>query len=99
MAKLIPLESKPVHILHDCIHEVLVFFQGIGIVETEVGSAAEFIGDPEIQANRLCVADVQVAVGLRGKPGNDGGVFSRFEILDNDVSYEIRRSGLIVDAH
>jgi hypothetical protein len=26
-----------------------------------VGFAAEFIGDSEIQANRLCVADMQVA--------------------------------------
>ena len=99
MVKFIPLESKPAHILHDCLHEVLVFPQGIGIVETQVGSAAELIGDPEIQTNRLGVTNVQVPVWLRGKPGNDGGVFSRFKILDHNIAYEIRRSGLIVDAH
>jgi hypothetical protein len=55
--------------------------------------AAKVAGDAKIQANRLGVADVQVAVRLRGEArGHTSGVLSRPHILSNDRADEIERS-------
>ena len=45
-----------------------VFLRRVGVVEAQVAEAAELRGDAEIQADRLGVADVQVAVRLGRKP-------------------------------
>ncbi len=40
---------------------------GVGVVEAQVAAAAELLGDAEVEADGLGVADVEVAVGLGGK--------------------------------
>ena len=76
MTQLVPLESEPAHVLHDGQHEVFVFLERIGVVETQVGAAAELGRDAEIQADRLGMTDVQVTVGLGRKAGDDLVVFA-----------------------
>ena len=51
----------------------LVFFFRIGVVEAQVADAAEVARQPEVHADALGVADVQVAVGLRRKARADAG--------------------------
>src|SRR5437763_15400039 len=50
---------------------------------------AEFFGDSEIQADRLGVADMEVAVRLRRKPRHDGFVPAGREVGPHDVTDEI----------
>jgi hypothetical protein len=68
----IPVESHPADIIHDGVHVLHLLFGGVGVVEAQVAGAVVGLGDPEVQADGFGVADVQVAVGFRGKPGGQG---------------------------
>ena len=62
-----------------------------GLVSSKrrVAAAAEFLGDAEIEADRLGVADVQIAVRLRRKAGHDLLDAAGVEIGLDDVADEI----------
>ena len=64
----LPVETQPRHVALNRLHEVRAFPLGIGVVVAQVRLATELLGDAEVQADRLGVANVQVAVGLRRKP-------------------------------
>jgi hypothetical protein len=51
--------------------------------------AAEFLSDAEIQADRLGVADVQIAVRFRRKAGNYFFMPAGLEVGANDIANEI----------
>src|SRR5262249_52039872 len=55
----------------------------------QVAAAAEFLGDAEIERDRLGMADMQVAVRLRREPGYDLLVFAGGEIGLHDVADEV----------
>src|ERR1700722_5999379 len=61
----------------------------MGVAEAQVAVAAELLGNAEIEADRLGVADVQIAVRLRRKPGDDLGVAFAREVTLDDVANEI----------
>ena len=67
VAEALPLEAEPAHVGHDGVDVLLLFLFGIGVVEAQVGFAAELVGETEVDADGLGVADVQVAVGLGRK--------------------------------
>src|SRR3546814_4904743 len=46
-------------------------------------------GDAEVQADRLGVADVQVAVGLGREAGADGGMLPVGQVLADDLADEV----------
>ncbi len=87
----IPLEAKPAHIFLDGVHVLLLFLLGIGVVKAQVGEAAELVGQSEVEADGLGVADVQVSVGLRRKARLNDGVaeLPGLQILDEDVANEV----------
>ena len=58
-------EAEPCDVGDDAVDEAGVLGIGIGVVETQIADAAELVGDTEVDGDRLGVADVQVAVGLR----------------------------------
>lgn len=62
-----PLEAQPLDVGLDGIDVLLVFLGRVGVIEAQMAIASEFLGQAEVQADRLGVADVQVTVGLRGK--------------------------------
>ena len=68
-----------------------LFLLGIGVVEAQIGFAAELVGEAKINADGLGVADVQIAVGLGWKAGLDLGVAELFgaHILGDDVAEEV----------
>ena len=90
----VPLEAEPAHVLHDGIDVLGLFLLRIGVVEAQIGLAAELVGQSEIEANRLGVPDVQVAVRLGREARLYGGVAEllRPDILDEHVAYEVGRS-------
>ena len=68
---LAPVEAEPAHVALDGVDIFLLFLGRVGVVETQMAAAAEFLRDAEIQADRLGVADMQIAVRLRRKAGDD----------------------------
>ena len=67
---LAPVEAEPAHVLLDGVDVLLLFLGGVRVVEAQVAAAAELLGDPEVQADRLGVAEVEVAVGLGREAGD-----------------------------
>ncbi len=65
----VPVAAEPMHVFADGIDVFGIFLHRIGIVKAQVAQAAVLAGQAEVDADRLGVADVQVAVGLRGKAG------------------------------
>ena len=85
-----PVEPQPVHVGLDGV-DVFDFLLGrVGVVEAQVALAGEFLGQPEIEADGLGVADVQVAVGLRRKARMDApGPFAGAHVLVDDLADEV----------
>ena len=87
-----PVEAQPADVLLDRVDVLDVFFRGVGVVEAQVAGAAELGRNAEIQADRLGVADVQVAVRLgREARGDTSGVLPRADVLSHDGPDEIER--------
>ena len=60
---------------------------------------AEFLRQAEVQADRLGVADMQVAVGLRREAGDDLGMHAGVQVGLDDRTEEIRGGGSLGLAH
>ncbi len=86
---LAPVEAEPAHVALDGVDIFLLFLHRVGIVEAQVAAAAEFLGDAEIQADRLGMADMEIAVRLRGKAGDHLTDAARVEIGLDDVADEV----------
>src|SRR4029434_4121749 len=72
----------------------LALLRRIGVVEAQVAAATQLGGQPEVEADRLGVADVQVAVGLRREPGHDRArEAAAGEVLQGGVPDEVRGPG------
>ena len=63
------ISAEPAHIIDDGIHILLVFLRRIGIVKTEIEFPVVFERNAVIQAYRLRVADMQIAVWFGRKTG------------------------------
>ena len=99
---LAPIKSEPAHVALDGVDIFLRFLGRIGIVVAQITVAAEFLGHAEIQANRLGVPDMQVAVRLRREAGHDALDPARSEVPAHDVADEILARfprGGFCDAH
>ena len=89
-----PVEPQPAHRRHDRVGELDVLLHRIGIVEAKMADAAVFGGEPEVQADRFGMTDMQVAIGLGRKAGDDApAVFARAQVLGDDVAQKIRGRG------
>ena len=66
---LIPLKAEPLNILLNRLDIFHIFFLRVGVVKAQVANAAVFFRGAEIDANRFCVADMQIAVGFRRETG------------------------------
>ena len=88
-----PIEAEPVDVVDDGIDVFRLFLAGVGVVEAQVGFAAELRGQAEIEADGLGVADVQVAVGLRREPRvYPSLILVGLQVVENDVANEIGRA-------
>jgi hypothetical protein len=87
---LLPVEAQPAHVVLDRVDVLLVLLQRVGVVHPQVADAAELLGDAEVQADRLGVADVEVAVGLGWEAGHDPApVFAGLEIRLDELADEV----------
>ena len=86
---LAPVEAKPVYVPLDGVDVFLLLLHGIGIVEAKVAAAAVFDAKSEVQADRLCVAEMQIAVRLRWKARDDALHQAAGEVSLDHVANEI----------
>src|SRR5829696_2897560 len=84
-----PIEAEPAHVALDRVDIGLLLLNRIGVVETQMATATEFLGDPEVEADRLSVTDMQIPVRLRRKPGYDLRMPPRRKIRRDDVANKI----------
>ena len=84
-----PIEAEPAHVALDRVDVLLLLLGRVGVVEAQIAAAAELLRHAEVEADRLGVADVQVAVGLGRKAGDHGGVPPRGQVGLDDVADEI----------
>ena len=83
-----PIEAQPAHIADNRVDVLLIFFGRVGVVEAEVAAAAEFRSDTEVEADRLGMADMEIAVGLRREARHDCGHPHVSEVGTNDIADE-----------
>ncbi len=85
-----PVEAQPLDRGLDRILVLDILLDRIGVVEAQMADAAVLARQAEIQANRLGVPDVQIAVGL-GREASDHSpaVFPASVILRDDLSKKI----------
>ena len=91
-----PVAAEPAGVFDDGVDIFGFFFGRIGVVEAQIALAAELLGQPEIQVDGFCVADVQIAVRLRWKTRVDApAVLVGLQIIQDDFADEVgnRRIG------
>ncbi len=93
---LAPVEPQPAHVGLDGVDVLLLFFHRVGVVEAQVAAAVELGGDAEVEADRLGVADVEVAVRLRREPGDDPVDPPFAQVGGDDVADEVAAFGVIL---
>ena len=80
-----PVKAEPADILLNGIDELGVLLGGVGVVHAQIAETAELLRRAEVDAQRLAMADVQIAVRLgretgvhrfSGKPSAGGNVLS-----------------------
>ena len=86
---LAPVEAEPAHVALDGVDVLLLLLGRIGVVEAQVAAAAELLRHPEVEADRLGVPDVQVAVRLGRKPRDHASVPPLREVGGDDVADEV----------
>ena len=86
---LAPVEAEPAHVALDGVDIFLLLLGRVGVVEAQIAMAAELLRHAEIQADRLGVADMQIAVRLRRKAGHDRLDAAGVEVGLDDVADEV----------
>ena len=61
--------NQPVYVFLDCLYIFGILFLGISVIKTKIAGTPEFLGSTEIHDKRLCMSDMQIAVGLRRETG------------------------------
>ncbi len=91
-----PVETKPANRLLDRCDELHVLGLGVRVVHAQVALAAEFACNPEVQADRLGMANVQIAVWLRREARGDAATVAPAALVfGHDGAQEILRFGWI----
>ena len=85
----VPANAEPGNIRLDRIDKFLIFFRRVGIVETQIAMPAEFRGYAEIEADRFRVSDMQIAIGLGWKTGDNGLNGTVGQVFTNPVADKI----------
>ena len=83
------VRAQPLDILLDRFHELALLLRRVRVIKAEVELSMIFLSEPIVQKDRLCVADVEIAVRLRRKPGTYLGCAPVCDILVDDFFNEI----------
>ena len=97
-----PVEAQPADVALDRVDILDVLLRGVRVVETQVALAAVFLRQPEVDADALGMADVQVAVGFRREAGlyGDAAVGGFLDDLFEEIQRLLLRCGFVgFDSH
>jgi len=84
------IAAQPAHVFNDRIDVLGLFLRGIRIVEAQVALSAELARQPEVDGDRLGMADMKIAVRLWRKAGVHASlIFVGLQIIEDDVPNEI----------
>src|SRR6185436_7388872 len=90
-----PLEAEPADVLLDRLDVLDVLGGRVRVVEAQVAGPAELLRQAEVDADRLGVADVQVAVRFGREAGRDASaVLVAGLVLQHDVADEVARAAV-----
>ena len=84
-----PVEAHPADVGLDRLDVLLLLLGRVGVVEAQVATPVELLGDAEVEAHGLGVADVQVAVGLGRKAGDHLRLPAGRQVGADDVADEV----------
>ena len=88
---LAPVKAEPADALLDRLRVFHILFGRIGVVETEMAAAAEIPRHAEVEADRLGMADMEIAVRLGRKTGDNGLVLAALQVFADNGADEIGR--------
>jgi hypothetical protein len=87
----LPIEAQPADAVLDRVDVLDVLLAGIRIVEAQIAQPTVALREPEIQADALGVADVQIPVRLGRKAGVDpSGIFAGAIVLLDNLLDEVQ---------
>ena len=84
-----PVETEPSDIAFDRVDVFLLLPGRVGVVEPQMATSAIFLRHAKIEADRLGMADMKIAVRFGRKPGYDFARPPGVEIGLDDVADEI----------
>ena len=85
-----PVKAEPLYVIDDGIGVLDILFLGIGVVHAQMAAAAVLLSQAEVEAYGFGVADMEIAVRLRGEPGHHlAVVLAGADILVYDILDEI----------
>ena len=90
-----PIEAEPRHVRLDGVDVGLLLLGRVGVIHAQVAAAAELLGDAEVEADRLRMPHVQVAVRLRRKAGDDRVVPAGIQVRLDDIADEVASGRLV----
>ena len=90
---LAPVKTEPAQVFLNGLHVFSGFLARIGVVKAEMADPVVLLGDTEVEADGLGMADVQEAVGLRRESGDDVAVLAGFEVFGDDLADEVEGFG------
>src|SRR5215203_3157052 len=90
---LAPVEAEPADVLLDGVDVLLLFLDRVRVVEAQVAAPAELLGDPEVERDRLGMADVEVTVRLGREARHDRRDPAFTDVGGNDLADEIASFG------
>ena len=98
---LAPVEAEPADVFLNRVDVLLLFLDRVGVVEAQVAAAAELLGDPEAERDRLGVAEVEVSVRLGREARHDLRDSALAHVGGDDLADEIASfgRGRIAGAH
>ena len=85
-----PVKTEPMHITLDGLDIFHRFLAGIGVVEAEMTDPVVLLGNAEVQADGLGMANMQEAVRLRREAGDDFRVLAGGKVIGNNLPDEIK---------
>ncbi len=90
VVEVVPLEAEPAHVRLDRLDVLHVLGRRVRVVEAEVARPTELARDPEVEADRLGVSYVEVAVRLGREARRDAAVVLLLaHVLEGYVSDEV----------
>ena len=90
---LAPVKAQPVDVFLDGVDVFEILLCRVGVIHAQVTFALEFEGEAEVQADGLCVADVEVPIGFRRETCGGGSVFSPRYVFGDDLPDEMQVCG------